>query len=67
MVLKGLHEILSLSNTPGYWNHTWRLQKVYSVFNISDAPVCSSDADQLIGVTADESISINCRVRLSVK
>ena len=33
------------------------------MFNISDAPVCSSDADQLIGVTADESISINCRVR----
>ena len=29
---------------------------------LSDAPVCSSDVDQLIGVTADESISINCRV-----
>ena len=33
-----------------------------SFFSILDAPVCSSDVDQLIGVTADESISINCRV-----
>ena len=34
-----------------------------NVNSISDAPVCSSQmVDQLIGVTADENISINCRV-----
>ena len=30
---------------------------------LSDAPICQSQlVDQLIGVTAEESISINCRV-----
>ena len=41
-----------------------KLQAVMDCFLISDAPVCSSDVDQLIGVTAEESISINCRVSI---
>ena len=33
------------------------------LFVFSDAPICQSQlVDQLIGVTAEESISINCRV-----
>ena len=58
----------NLSNTPGDFQIIFEGNKKFkSVFDISDAPVCSSDADQLIGVTADESISINCRVRFSLK
>jgi hypothetical protein len=38
------------------------IQNLNGVLFLLDAPVCSSDVDQLIGVTAEESISINCRV-----
>ena len=47
------------------WIYWFNFKKF--LISFSDAPVCSSDVDQLIGVTADESISINCRVSCFTK
>ena len=42
-----------------------RKDVVESLFLFPDAPICQSQlVDQLIGVTAEESISINCRVSI---
>ena len=40
-----------------------KLKYHFCFVSFSDAPICQSQlVDQLIGVTAEESISINCRV-----